>query len=301
MKLELEKSDEGRKCAEEQRDNAVSRLECTEEGFKVSLSALDGTVSGDVVEMIESVNEKWRGQLESMQGEHQQAMESAKQKFEQQLVAYKTAASNARQEEDIAIGELEKTQASHLETLNDLKVISEKLKSLERDSGGRIAELLDELNASQSQLEDMEGSLEKQDKMYTSKINELVARLDELESANARRKSDMSNMVSREAVLEMESLFTETIEKLVERVNCLEGKSKENQLDREIMGVNQNIQQSRAANLDPQAKQLLEQMERNSGQNSFGISGNGRGQAQKQQQQSAMIAPGRLRVRKQAF
>ena len=296
LRIQLEKSEEARNELQGQRDAASNQLTSVEKGFEASLQALGGSVPGDVVEAIEGVSEKWRGEIEAMQHTHQHAMASAKMKFEQQLAAYKAAADSARQEEDEAGIELEKAQASHLSTLNDVQMLTDKIKVLERDSGGRIAELLDELNASNLALEEAEGATEAQNKMYMGKINELVQRLDELDKDQGKRKQMMGEMVSREAVLEMESLFTETIEKLMDRVNMLEGKQKENQLDAEIGGVGERSEKSRASNLDPQAKRLLEQMERNQGKFGGGVNlaaGAGGG--------GARMAPGRLRARKQAF
>lgn len=197
-----------------------------------------------------------------MQSQHARDIEEVKAKFEQKLKAYKSAANSANfDSEEVGI-ELEQARQGHLDTLNRCKVLGDKLKESERESGSRIAELLDEVNAKNLLIEDLEGQIQNQDKNHNTKITELVDRLEELEANSVKRKDDM---VSREAVLEMETLFAETVEKLMERVNQLEGKQKEKEEEKEIKQVGQKIRQSRNENTDPQAMAMLQQMESNMG------------------------------------
>ena len=111
----------------------------------------------------------------------------------------------------------------------------------------------------------------------------------QLEISGNERKNEM---VSRDSVLEMETLFSETIDKLVNRVNMLESQAKENKIIGEISNVGKNIEKGRARNLDAGARNMLEEMEANL--NPFGGVGAGSGG-------NAQVAPGRIRVRKQAF
>jgi len=264
LKQELEKSKESTAAAESQRDQVSKRLESLEAGFKASLAAAGGQTGegGDLIEAIEGVSEKWQEEIEAMQSQHARDIEEVKAKFEQKLKAYKSAANSANfDSEEVGI-ELEQARQGHLDTLNRCKVLGDKLKESERESGSRIAELLDEVNAKNLLIEDLEGQIQNQDKNHNTKITELVDRLEELEANSVKRKDDM---VSREAVLEMETLFAETVEKLMERVNQLEGKQKEKEEEKEIKQVGQKIRQSRNENTDPQAMAMLQQMESNMG------------------------------------
>ncbi|GMI02204.1 hypothetical protein TrST_g14273 [Triparma strigata] len=285
LKIELEKAKEATQIAESQREALNKRFEMSERGFQASLAAAGGEDNGDLVEAIEGVSEKWQQEVEAIQQEHVKEIEALKMKHEQNLKAYKAAANSANFDTEEAGFELERAQKGHLETLENVTKLTEKLREAEEENSGRIAELLDELNAKNLLIEELEGGREKTQKAHNEKITELVMRLEELEEVQQSRKADM---VSREAVLEMETLFSDTVEKLMHRVNQLEGKAKENREVEQIGNkhVDHKIQQSRQKNGDPQAMSLLAQMEQNVG---------GRG---------VRVEPGRLRARngrKQAF
>ena len=261
----------------------IQRLESLDSGFKASLAAVGGDTSGDIVDAIEGVSEKWQEEIECLQNEYSREIENLKVKYEQNLKAYKAAANSATFDSEEVGFELEKARAGHLDTLNDVRALSEKLKENGKENAVRISELLDEVNTKSAIIEELEGKGQAQEKIYNAKISELVNRLDELEVANQKRTDET---VSREAVLEMETLFTDTVEKLMERVNQLEGKAKERKDDQETRQVGRRIAQSRNENTDPKAMALLEQME-----NSMSRGSNVR------------VAPGRLRARnpRQAF
>lgn len=265
LKLELEKSKDATAAVEAQRNTLSTRLEKLEAGFKASLAALGGEgggEGGDLIEAIEGVSDKWQDEIESMQALHARDLEEARAKYDQKLKAYRSAANSANFDNEEVGLELEQAREGHLDTLKRCNELGEKLKEVERENGSRIAELLDEVNGKNLIIEDMEISAQKQDKLYTTKITELVSRLEELETNNVKRRDDM---VSREAVLEMETLFSETVEKLMDRVNQLEGKAKDKEDEKQIKQVGKRIEQSRNENTDPQAMAMLQQMEMNMG------------------------------------
>ena len=265
LKSELEKSKDATAAAVAQRDQISTQLQRLEAGFKASLAAVGGGEAGeggDLIEAIEGVSEKWQDEIEGMQSQHARDLEEAKAKYEQKLKAYKSAANSANFDNEEVGLELEQAREGHLDTLKKCNALGEKLKQAERESGSRIAELLDEVNAKNLSIEDLESNALKQDKLYTIKITELVNRLEELEANSVKRTDDM---VSREAVLEMETLFSETVEKLMDRVNQLEGKAKDKEEEKQIRQVGQRIEQSRNENTDPQAMAMLQQMESNMG------------------------------------
>jgi len=276
LKVQLEKAKDATTSAESQRDQIGTRLESLEGGFKASLAAAGGqTADGvDLIEAIESVSEKWQEEIDALQGQHSRELGEVKIKFEQKLKAYKAAANSANFDNEDVGYELEQAREGHLDTLNKCKTLGDKLKESERENSSRIAELLDEVNAKNLVVEDLEGRLQSQEKVYNTKITEMVERLEELEVNNNKKKDDM---VSREAVLEMETLFAETVEKLMDRVNQLEGKQREKEEDKEFKQVGQRIERSRNENTDPQAMAILHQME--SGLMGFGGSGRGLGGA----------------------
>ncbi len=71
--------------------------------------------------------------------------------------------------------------------------------------------------------------------------------------------------------MEMEALFTETVEKLMKRVNMLEATAKENRETREITQIGEKIERNRQSSMDPASLRLLEQMESNARNNPLGL------------------------------
>jgi chromosome segregation ATPase len=265
---------------EMERDEMSRKLNASESGFQASLSAFgnDAGEDRDIFNAIENVTEKWQSELDSMQREHKREVETNKIKFEQQLVAYKTAASIAAHEGASYEFELEKEREGHLETLMSVKDMTAKLRENDKENSERIAELLEALNSKNAAHDDLKESADAALKSYENKVSELVSRLDDLEDSR-------ENMVHRDAVLEMEHLFETTVEKLVNRVNMLEASAKENRetLDIDALGAGSRVnQERRMQGMDDKSRLLLESMERK-------VSSN------------VSVQPGRLRARKQAF
>ena len=248
-----------------------------------------------MVTALEEVSEKWQSTIESLQDSHRRAIAEMNVKFQQQLQAYKSAANQASLDVEGGDGALEMERSNHLKTLTELSEGKERIKRAERENGERVGELLEGLNERGELVEEMEGRLEKQEHEHCLKVNELVKRLDELEEIQKYKSMEAdANMVSREAVAEMEGLFESTIERLMDRVNSLEANAKENREFKEIKEVGRKIQDSRNSNMDGESLRLLEQMESNAKQTFLGANGSGGGGG------GARIAPGRIRPR-QAF
>jgi len=296
LKTDLEKTTLKEESSSQQRDALSKRLASVEKGFQASLEAV-GVVKGgdegdtDIVGAIEAVSEKWQCEIESLQQEHARELETAKVKYDQKISAYRAAANSANFDQENVDHALEKERENHLDTLTNLKAVSDKLKENEKENSNRIAELLAELNEKNAIIEEHDAAMKTKENTHNKKISDLVDRLGELEVSSKER---MTNMVSRESVLEMETLFSETIDKLVGRVNQLEASAKENKIMGEITNVGKKLEKSRDSNMDNQSRMLLEQMESNL--NPYGIGAVGSNGAGRQ-----MAPGGKVRVRKQAF
>ena len=300
LKTDLQKSREAEENSSQQRDALSKRLASVEKGFHASLGAIDGNnAAGDnnIVEAIETVSEKWQCEIESLQQEHARELENCKIKFDQKLSAYRAAANSASFEQENVDQELEKERENHLDTLASLREATEKLKQGESESSNRIAELLAELNEKGAIIDEHDRAMKAKEKAHSQKISDLIERMEELEVTSKERNK---NMVARESVLEMETLFSETIDKLVARVNQLEASAKENKIMGEISNVGKRVESSRNNNMDVKSRTLLEQMEANI--NPFGGVGSGGVGSGGVGGNNGIMAPGgKIRVRKQAF
>lgn len=109
LKSQLAQSKSERDAAVDDKVAAETRFKRAEAGYAASLEALQQS-SGDeggarAVAAIESVNEKWRKELDSLQEEHESQLTELRSRMEKQIHAYKNAAAEASQEHAVAEGE----------------------------------------------------------------------------------------------------------------------------------------------------------------------------------------------------
>ena len=156
---------------------------------------------------------EWQAKLDTLTQSHLTALESAHKLYTTKLTA-------AQQKEQAALQELHRVQldlkAERERSLQSMRTVREtQNKSNEEENSYkmRISELLTELSTLRDANEDFERSnaqLQAELAAAHEKINQLGEKL--------------LTSVSKEQVKEMEGLFIETVTKLSERVNMLEGK-----------------------------------------------------------------------------
>eukprot|EP01032_Pedospumella_encystans_P011910 gene11910-13815_t len=156
---------------------------------------------------------EWQAKFDALTQSHLTALESAHK-------LYTTKVTAAQQKEQAALQELHRVQldlkAERERSLQSMRTVREtQNKSNEEENSYkmRISELLSELSTLRDANEDFERSnaqLQAELAAAHEKINQL--------------KENVLTSVSKEQVKEMEGLFIETVTKLSERVNMLEGK-----------------------------------------------------------------------------
>lgn len=143
-------------------------------------------------------------------------LSNMKQRYEKRIAAYKSAATAAAQEISELQYDVRTEREKHLSTFKDLNVVNERYSEAERAFEFRIQELLTELEEAKnavSNVDKLTAELDSKD----SKISELEEKIYLLEENGGG-----ADMVSRQAVEEMEKMFSETVEQLVQRVMILE-------------------------------------------------------------------------------
>lgn len=266
LELELAQHKQQLAATQGERDRAVeeklaaeAKLARAASNYESSVDALqkaaDDPGGERAIAAIETVNDKWRRELDGLQREHDELTAAATARWERQLAAYKAAASDAAQQNGEAEAELTHEREDHLEALTKYRETRERLAASENESAARIAELLAELSAQQQQEKELHEALEAARRtadMSMTKADDMASRLESLESQHSTQSDIISqDYVSREQVAAMESLFKETVERLATRLELLEEQNQElvqhTKMDRNRM--------------DAQSRRLLEQME----------------------------------------
>ena len=146
-------------------------------------------------------------------------LSNLKTRYEKRITAYKSAATAAAQEVSELQYDVRTEREKHLATFKDLNVVNERYSEAERAFEFRIQELLTELEdarRAERGLDTLSAEIESKD----AKVNELEEKIYLLEEHGSGGGADM---VSRQTVEEMEKMFSETVEQLVQRVLLLEG------------------------------------------------------------------------------
>ena len=121
----------------------------TEAGFSVSVQALQEASAdpgGDrAIAAVETVNDKWRKEIDALQKEHEAQVATMQARWERQLDAYKSAAAHANEEWNTVETELSQEREGYLETLTKYKEARQRIGTMEKESSDRIAELLADL------------------------------------------------------------------------------------------------------------------------------------------------------------
>ena len=146
-----------------------------------------------------------RTQLESVNKQHAVALETAHRAFQSKLTQAQQAEQAALRELSAKQSDLKAERERSLQTMRQLREAQERRQEDEEAQKGRTAELLEELSTLREESDDLQAKNE----MLVAKVRELAEQLDD--------------SVSKAQVQEMESLFLETVTKLSDRVNMLEG------------------------------------------------------------------------------
>ena len=146
-----------------------------------------------------------RTQLESVNKQHAVALETAHRAFQSKLTQAQQAEQAALRELSAKQSDLKAERERSLQTMRQLREAQERRQEDEEAQKGRTSELLEELSTLREESDDLQAKNE----MLVAKVRELAEQLDD--------------SVSKAQVQEMESLFLETVTKLSDRVNMLEG------------------------------------------------------------------------------
>mmetsp|Transcript_25962 Transcript_25962/g.31413 ORF Transcript_25962/g.31413 Transcript_25962/m.31413 type:complete len:614 (+) Transcript_25962:3-1844(+) len=251
--------------AEGERRRAVRSLADAEAGFRASLAAFSredadkssssNSESGDFDwrDALETASEEWRGRFEALRSDHAREMKDAGVKHERQLCAYKSAASHATEELEVLERELEKERRDHLSALKTISELSLQLKDMDKEKTTRLTEL-------HSEMDELQRQLDRKEEEYSSKEKEMRREIDDLAS---RLVASKENATSTKALKDMEDIFTDTVEKLSERVRLLESPSIGDVITQGHGNTTSSAEQKARRDMNPQARMLLEKMERN--------------------------------------
>lgn len=259
LKSQLTECKAERDAAVDTKTAAEAKFQSAEAGYAASLNALQQTSGEDAdgsraVAAIESVNEKWRSEIDTLQKQHEAQLAELRQRMEKQIHAYKSAAAEASQEHAVAEGELTHEREGYLETLTKYRECREQLQQSEKESAARISELLVEkadYEAKEAELVEALESARKTADISLGKASDMAERVESLESVHREQASQISrDYVSREHVEAMERLFKETVERLTNRLEQLEENVPDRQRGRGSEGTRKilsSIEDPRAA------------------------------------------------------
>ena len=258
--------------AAEGRAAAEAHMKRTEAGFSVSVQALQDASAdpgGDrAIAAVETVNDKWRKEIDALQREHEEQVETMQARWERQLDAYKSAAAHANEEWNTVETELSQEREGYLETLTKYKEARQRIGAVEKESSDRIAELLADLSnrdAREAELHEALDSARRTAEMSLEKAGTMAGRVETLEAQHKEQIDTLSNdYVSREQVVAMENLFQETVDRLAARLAAMEDKQ-------EDLATGQKLDRG---TMDGRSRKILEDMESNTMMGS--ITGTGR-------------------------
>ena len=181
-----------------------------EQGHAVSVVNIGGSsgVTTATTNLGETANDaEWTEKLNVLTQEHLQALEAAQRDFQYKLTKAKQAKEQAAREVLDLQDALNAEKNKRLESVQNLREISDKRFAEENALKSRIDELLSEVTELRDKWEDAVA----QGTAAEDKVKEL--------------KAQMADMVTKEQVKEMEGLFVDTVKKLSDRVNNLESGS----------------------------------------------------------------------------
>jgi len=111
-----------------------------------------------------------------------------------------------------------------------------------------------------SEMDELQRQLDRKEEEYSSKEKEMRREIDDLAS---RLVASKENATSTKALKDMEDIFTDTVEKLSERVRLLESPSIGDVITQGHGNTTSSAEQKARRDMNPQARMLLEKMERN--------------------------------------
>mmetsp|Transcript_9923 Transcript_9923/g.14730 ORF Transcript_9923/g.14730 Transcript_9923/m.14730 type:complete len:563 (+) Transcript_9923:495-2183(+) len=228
--------------------------------FHTQLNSMNSEKCSTSEKMIQCINEKWKIDIEETKQKYLRDLDRVKDKYEQrnslQLSSLQTLMKKYKELED----ELQKERENHLNALKNARLISETLKRQEVEHANRVAEFLTEIEGKNDEIRHLNDKHNEQEKRSDTKINEMMRQLNQVGKVSDKKSSYQS---SQKALYELETLFTETVEKLSERVNLLEGPSKTGVRMTDSLRVEAEIQTNRSK-MNHESRKILENIERRS-------------------------------------
>ncbi|CAM9980312.1 unnamed protein product, partial [Choristocarpus tenellus] len=120
------------------RNYEVNRKKHTNQDALTFSEASDDPSGERAVAAIETVNSKWRAELECVQEKHDHQIEDVRRVFGERIQAYKSAAASASEEWSSSEYELTKEREGHVATLRELRSCHNQARTQEKDSNNRI-------------------------------------------------------------------------------------------------------------------------------------------------------------------
>jgi hypothetical protein len=156
----------------------------------------------------------WQDQVQALRAQHSEQLKQLQQQRAQE--AHRLTLASKELQSDLAQAQstLYSEREQLLRAMQDLRALTERHAQQENYYKSRLAELLQELEAMQSSRDDVTVQMQSISEQ-NSALSEQVQTL----------KAGMQRMVSVERVAEMEALFLDTVNRLTNRVQHLEGSS----------------------------------------------------------------------------
>ena len=152
-----------------------------------------------------------RRQMQVMAEKHVEDLQETKAKHDRKCLLFRNQLTDAQQEVSTLQSDLASEREKHLATVQELRKWHQKVEGVETAMGGRVQELLAEVDETHGKMEDLIDMV----KTQTARAEDLEERL-----LSARREQE--GMVARSKMVEMENLFMETVNRLSNRVIQLE-------------------------------------------------------------------------------
>ena len=208
----------------------------------------------DTVEAIETINAKWRNEIEDLENRNCKTKKALMEKYEKRLSAFKVAIDQANLNAHNIETDLNTERDNHLATLSDFRKCHERLLQSESESAARIADLLAETNEKTNAIEELQQEIE----LLKEKSNELnMNRQGEPATDDIKKvitnDSDLT-VAHKQQLLQIENQFLDVINKLQERVKVLEGeKSNSSSRNRYSASTKSSITPKKGRNIEAQS------------------------------------------------
>ncbi len=153
---------------------------------------------------------KWLKEIESIRSEYEEKIQEERKRCASTTKQQEETASEAVQEWNSIEAELETQKEEYLDALSKIRSLSEKLRKKDSETNARISELLEENASKDAKVKELTSALQVQSKALEDTEGELVR--------------SRSSYVTK--AKELDTVYTEKIQMLLDRVESLESKGK---------------------------------------------------------------------------